>query len=69
MAIGNVVQVRDWVHIFDEKGHQTGSVAVGDVANGDGLMGYTSTSVNIRTGDWMRTYDEDGKQISSIQAN
>jgi hypothetical protein len=67
MAIGNAVQRGSFVYIYDEKGHQSGSVSAGS-GDEDGLKGYTSSTVNVRRGSFIYTYDEKGHQISSTSA-
>ena len=67
MAIGNVVQRGSFIYVYDEKGHQTASMPAGSAA-GDGLKGYTSSTVNIRRSSFIYTYDEKGRQISSTPA-
>jgi len=64
MAIGNAVQVGAWVHIYDDKGQQTSSVSAGSEP-GDGLKGYTSSTVNVQNGAWVLTYDENGHHLNS----
>jgi hypothetical protein len=67
MAIGNAVQRGTVVYIYDEKGHQTGSVSAGS-GKDDGLKGYTSSTVNVRRGTVIYTYDEKGRQKASTPA-
>jgi hypothetical protein len=67
MAIGNAVQRGSWVYIYDDKGRQIASVSAGS-DKGDGLTGYTSTTVNVRRGSWIYTYDEKGHQVRSTAA-
>jgi hypothetical protein len=67
MAIGNAVQKGSWVYIYDEKGRQLATVSAGSGPQ-DGLMGYTSSTVNVRKGSWIYTYDEKGRQISTTSA-
>jgi hypothetical protein len=67
MAIGNAVQKGSWVYIYDEKGQQTGCVGAG-TAKGDGLTGYTSSTVNVRKGSWVYSYDEKGRQTACVGA-
>lgn len=59
MAIGNVVERGSWVYVYDEKGKQLATLSVGD-----GLKGYTSTTVNIQRGSWIYSYNEKGRQLS-----
>jgi len=49
MAIGNAVQKGAFVYIYDEKGHQTASISIGNDKN-DGLRGYTSSAENLGNG-------------------
>jgi hypothetical protein len=63
MAIANAIQKGSSVFIYDEKGRQTGSVAVKD-----GLYGFTSASVSIRSGSTIFMYDEKGRQTGSVAA-
>ena len=67
MAIGNAVQKGAFVYIYDEKGHQTASISVGNDKN-DGLRGYTSSTVNVQRGTFIYTYDDKGHQKSYISA-
>lgn len=67
MAIGNAVQKGSFVYIYDERGHQIGTVNAGSGKN-DGLTGYTSSTVNVRRGSFIYTYNEKGRQISTTSA-
>ncbi len=67
MAIGNAVEKGFLVYVYDEKGRQLFSKTKGSQP-GDGLKGYTSSTVNIRNGFLIYTYDERGRQISSTSA-
>lgn len=67
MAIGSAVQRGSWVYIYDEKGKQIATVPSGSNP-GDGLQGYTSTTVNVRRGSWIYMYDEKGRQIRTLPA-
>jgi hypothetical protein len=68
MAIGNTIQKGSVVYVYDEKGRQLGSIPAGNATKGDGLTGYTSTTVNVRKGSFIYTYNEKGRQISSSPA-
>jgi hypothetical protein len=67
MAIGNAVELRGWVYIYDEKGRRLASVPIGN-SKEDGLKGYTSSTVNVRRGDRIYSFDERGRQVSSTPA-
>jgi hypothetical protein len=62
MAIGNAVEKGLLVYVYDEKGRQLYT------KSGDGLKGYTSSTVNIKLGILIYTYDEKGRQISTTSA-
>lgn len=63
MTIANATKKGNRVIIYDEKGHQLGSVPAGD-----GLHGFTSGSVSIRRGARIIIYDEKGHQTGSTPA-
>jgi hypothetical protein len=67
MAIGNAVQRGSFVYVYDEKGRQLRALSAGSMP-GDGLKGYTSSTVNIRRGSFIYTYDEKGRQIATTAA-
>jgi len=62
MAIGNAIQKGSWVYIYDKKGRRIGTVPAG-IGPKDGLMGYTSSTVNVQAGSWLCTYDVGGHRI------
>ena len=64
MAIGNVIQKRLMIIIYDEKGHFLDTISVGS-GEKDGLTGYTSTTVNVRKGLSSLTYNEEGRFLYS----
>ena len=64
MAIGNVLEKRSFVYVYDERGRQTASILVGSQPE-DGLKGYTSTTVNVQKGSYIYTYNEHGSKIAS----
>jgi hypothetical protein len=64
MAIGNAMEKRSFVYVYDERGRQTASILVGSQP-GDGLKGYTSTTVNVQKGSYIYTYNEHGSKIAS----
>ena len=68
MAIGNAIQKGSFIYVYDEKGRQLASIAAGNAAKGDGLTGYTSTTVNVKRGSFIYTYDAKGRQISARSA-
>jgi hypothetical protein len=67
MAIGNVVQRGAFIVVYDEHGRQVCSLAAGSNP-GDGLVGYTSSTVNIKRGAFIFTYDERGRQLATTPA-
>jgi hypothetical protein len=67
MAIGNAVDRGPYVYIFDEKGREICAIPSGQ-GRDDGLVGYTSSTVNIRRGAYIFSFDERGRQIRSMPA-
>lgn len=67
MPIGNAVQKGSNIYIYDEKGRHIGNVSSGSGKN-DGLVGYTSTTVNVRRGTSIYMYDEKGRMKGSTPA-
>ena len=68
MAIGRAVERGSVVYAYyDNKGRILFSKPKGS-QRGDGLKGYTGTTLNIQRRGVMYTYDEKGRQIFSISA-
>jgi hypothetical protein len=67
MAIGNVVQRGYWIYVYDEKGSQITAIGGGNEP-GDGLTGYTSSTVNVRRGYSIYTYDDKGQMLTATTA-
>ena len=59
MAIGKAVQRGAYVYVCNEKGRHLYLPPVGSGPK-DGLMDYTSGTVNIRQGSYIYTFDEKG---------
>jgi hypothetical protein len=68
MAIGNAVEKAGWIYVYDEKGGQTAKISAGMGFPGDGLKGYTATTVNVQRAGWILTYDAKGNQKSKVSA-
>jgi hypothetical protein len=67
MTIGSVLERRLSVIVYDEKGRTLYSKPLG-TRLGDGLKGYTATTVSIQIGQSIRTYDDRGGTIFSKPA-
>jgi hypothetical protein len=67
MAIGNAVQRDEFIYIYNEQGQQTAVIPAG-LERGDGLCGYTSSSVNVRKGHFIYSYNERGGQTNVVPA-
>ena len=67
MAIGNVMERNSYVYLYDEKGRQVVSIPCG-TQEGNGLKGYTSTTVNVQRGGYIYTYNERGVRIAARPA-
>ena len=68
MAIGNAVQRDAYVEINDENGHTIAVISGRRIMPGDGLKGYTSTTVSVQLDGIITTYDEKGHAISATRA-
>ena len=66
MSISNAFERDGFVVVFNETGNQCANIQIGSEP-GDGLMGYTSTTVNVRDGNFSKSFDERGNQIGSKQ--
>lgn len=62
-AIANAVTRGNFVYIYNSKGSQLCVIAAGD-----GLTGYTASSVNIKRGNFIYTFDAKGRQTSVTPA-
>jgi hypothetical protein len=67
MNIGNAVERGSWIYIYDEKGHQL-AIVPGGTCPGDGLRGYTGSTVSVKRGSFIRIYDQKGRQIGTNPA-
>lgn len=67
MAIGNAVERGSMVYMYNEKGQFTATVSVG-APRPSGLMGCTSSVVNIRRLDVIYSYNGRGQLISTASA-
>lgn len=67
MTIGAVVQRGSSVYVYSERGSIL-CVLMADGRPGQGLMGYTSTTVSIRRGSTLYIYSEKGSLISAVPA-
>ncbi len=63
MAIGTAVQRGSFIYVYDEKGRQLAALSAGE-----GLQGYTGSTVSVRRGSFIYTYDERGRQVSTTSA-
>ena len=63
MAIGSAVQRGSFVYVYDEKGRQLATVPAGE-----GLQGYTGSTVSVRRSAFIHIYDERGRQVSTTPA-
>jgi hypothetical protein len=66
MAISNAIQRGSFVYLYDQQGRQLCAINAGNTAKGDGLQGYTGSSVNIRKGNFVYTYNEKGRQTGYV---
>lgn len=59
--IANVVQRGNFAYAYDAKGLQLFTISAGD-----GIAGFTQSTVSIRRGNFIHTYNEKGIQVSVI---
>jgi hypothetical protein len=64
MAIGSVMEKSSQIIAYDEHNRQLFAKFKGQKP-GDGLKGYTGSTVSIQNGSQLLTYDEKGHQISA----
>jgi hypothetical protein len=64
MPIGSVMEKGSQIIAYDERNRQIFAKMKGQKA-GDGLKGYTNSTVSIQNGSQLLTYDEKGHQISA----
>ena len=67
MAIVNAVQRGAFVYVYNEKGQTINTISAGS-GIGDGLTGYTASSVSIRRGSFVYAYNDKGMQIGCVPA-
>lgn len=65
MPIASAVQRGGVVYVYDAKGLTLFTKPCGRQP-GDGLRGFTSSTVSIKTGSAIYTFDERGLQISAM---
>jgi hypothetical protein len=61
--IASVVQRGNFAYVYDAKGSQFLTLSAGD-----GVVGFTSTTVSIRRGNFIYIYNTKGSQTSVIPA-
>lgn len=61
--IANVVQRGNFAYVYDAKGSQFLTLSAGD-----GIAGFTQSTVSIRRGNFIYTYNTKGSQVSVIPA-
>jgi hypothetical protein len=61
--IANVVQRGNFAYVYDAKGSQFLTLSAGD-----GIVGFTQSTVSIRRGNFIYTYNAKGSQVSVIPA-
>jgi DNA-binding beta-propeller fold protein YncE len=67
MPIQSAIEKGNNVYVYNEKGHVTAIIAIGNGAR-DGLIGYTPSSVSLRRGGNVYVYNERGTTIRILPA-
>ena len=62
-SIASAVQRGSWVYVYNAKGSQLCVISAGD-----GMTGYTGSSVSIKRGNFIYVFDAKGRQTSVIPA-
>jgi len=65
MPISTVVQRGQFAYVYNSDGRIVCSIPTGS-SQGDGLKGYTSTTVSILRGAYIYVYNEAGQIIQTI---
>jgi hypothetical protein len=65
--IGSAIQKNGFVYLYTPNGQQMTQILVGNNP-GDGLQGFTSSTVSIRRSGFVVTYNSKGQQIASVLA-
>jgi hypothetical protein len=65
--IGSAIEKNGFVYLYTPNGQQMTSILVGSNP-GDGLQGFTSSTVSIKRSGFVVTYNSKGQQIASILA-
>ena len=61
--IASVVQRGNFAYVYNEKGSQ-----IFVISAGDGIVGFTQSTVSIRRGNFVYIYNNKGSQLSVIPA-
>jgi len=61
--IASVVERGGFAYVYDEKGSQFLTLAAGD-----GVAGYTSSTVSIRRGNFIYIFNTKGSQVGTVPA-
>jgi hypothetical protein len=65
LAIDNIVEWGALVHAYDAGGRPLTTIYTGHGPQ-DGLVDYTSSTINVRRGRFLISYNEKGQIISSV---
>lgn len=65
--IASAVQRGSFIVLYDVRGMSMGTIPAG-TRQGDGLVGYTSSTVSVRKGGFIVVYDDRGRQLSAVPA-
>jgi hypothetical protein len=62
-SIASVIQRGSFLYVYNAKGSQLSTIAAGD-----GLVGYTGSSINVRKGNFIYIFDARGRQTGVVAA-
>jgi len=66
MPIGSVIQRGGFICVYDERGRQLCMITGGGTGPGDGLQGYTGSTISVRRAGYICIYNEKGQQVSMV---
>ena len=63
--IASVVEQASMIYVYDENGSKITGIPSG-TQPGDGLKGYTATTISVKRGPLIYIHDEKGRVISAV---
>ena len=67
MAITTAVQRGSFIYVYDDRNQVSCTLSVGSQP-GDGLKGFTNSTVSVQRGAFIYVYDEKGRLVHTVSA-